>query len=77
VLDDANSDNGTEEEFVAQNVVTGRGETLEDALEDAAGRALRRGHPHGTRFEITQTTGAIQNPRVSDYRVILTKSGPD
>jgi hypothetical protein len=60
------------DEFVAENVYTGRGETLEDALSDAAAHALRR-HPEGTRFEISMISGAIHNPHVSDYRVILTK----
>jgi hypothetical protein len=73
-MDDTNGgeDFVANDEFVAENVYTGRGETLEDALSDAAAHALRR-HPEGTRFTISLISGAIHNPNVSDYRVILTR----
>ena len=65
---------GEYDEFAAQNVFTGEGETLDGALQDAAGKALRR-HPQGTRFDLTRIQGKIYNPKVSDYRVHLSKSG--
>lgn len=67
-------DVGSNDEFVAQNVFTGEGETLDEALADAARHALRR-HPEGTPFEVSRTWCKIRNPHVTDYRVILTKSG--
>ena len=62
------------DEAVAQNVFVGRGRTLEEALSNGAGHALRR-HPAGTAFEI-RMWGEIHNPRVSEYRVLLTKLTP-
>jgi hypothetical protein len=64
------------DEFVLKNVFTGTGNTYEEALDDAAGHALNHGHPRRTQFEITKAWGRIENPRVTDYRVIITKSGP-
>jgi len=77
MYDDVNgeSDFTQHDEAVLQNVFVGKGETLEEALADAAANALRK-HPRGTPFEISKTWGEIHNPRVSEYRVILTKSTP-
>jgi hypothetical protein len=66
-------DQEADEEFVAQNVFSGKGDTLDEAMSDAAGKALRR-HPEGTRFDLTRLQVKIYNPRVSDYRIHLSTS---
>jgi len=65
---------GYVDDFVAENVFTGKGRTLDEAMADAAGKALNR-HPEGTRFDLSRLQVKIYNPRVSDYRIHLSKSG--
>jgi hypothetical protein len=77
MIDDANGEEefSGNEELLLQTVFTGRGSTLEAALANAAGHALRRGVPEGTEVAISGIWGEIHNPRVSDYRVIITTPG--
>lgn len=69
------SDYTANDAAVLQNVFAGKGATFDEAMADAAGHALRK-HPQGTPFEISRMWAEIHNPRVSEYRVVLTKSTP-
>lgn len=50
----------------------GRGETLADALEDAAGRAVAKNVANvGKEYVVVQHIVTVSNPRISEHMIVL------
>jgi hypothetical protein len=53
-------------------MVEGSGETLRDALEDAAARAVEKNVANvGKEYVVLQHTVTVSNPRISEHKVVL------
>lgn len=50
----------------------GRGETLADALEDAAGKAVAKNVANvGKEYVVLQHIVTVSNPRISEHKIVL------
>lgn len=58
-----------------ENTYVGRGETLEQAFEDAAVRAIEDSRENaGRQFEVVRWVVTVDNPRISEHKVTINAS---
>ncbi len=54
---------------------TGRGETIEEAANNAAGEVYRT-FGRDTLVDLVRVQAVVTNPRVSEYRIVFVPAGP-